>query len=314
MVSRNSSAAGGPDYEGILDRVADAVRGVLGRGHVPAEIPVLASADPRSFGLAVATVQGGVHGVGEWRRRFSIQSISKVFTLALVIEEDGEAIWSRVGREPSGTAFNSLIQLEYERGIPRNPFINAGALVVTDRLLTLTGDAYGAVERFLRAECDCPEIASDQVVASSEAGHGHRNAALAHFLASYGNLENPVGSVLDHYVRHCAIAMSCAELALAAGFLARHGVRRDGSRFVSRSDAKRINAVMLTCGTYDAAGEFAYRVGVPAKSGVAGGILAVIPGRCSLCVWSPGLDDKGNSVAGIVALDAFTTLTGWSVF
>ena len=167
----------------------------------------------------------------------------------------------RVGREPSGTSFNSLVQLEHEHGIPCNPFINAGALVVTDRLLTLTGDACGAVERFLRTECACPEIASDQAVASSEAEHGDRNAALAHFVASYGNLENPVGRVLDHYVRHCAIAMSCAELALAGGFLARHGVRRDGSRLVSRSDAKRINAVMLTCGTYDAAGEFAYRVG-----------------------------------------------------
>jgi glutaminase len=314
MASRNSSAAGGPEYERILDRVAGAVRGVLGSGHVPDQIPELADADPQVFGLAVATVEGDVHGVGEWRRRFSIQSISKVFTLALVIQKDGEALWARVGREPSGTAFNSLVQLEYEHGIPRNPFINAGALVVTDRLLTLTGDACGAVERFLQTECDCPEITSDQVVASSEAEHGHRNAALAHFLASYGNLENPVDRVLDHYIRHCAIAMSCAELALAGGFLARHGVRRDGTRLVSRSDAKRINAVMLTCGTYDAAGEVAYRVGVPAKSGVAGGILAIIPGRCSLCVWSPGLDDKGNSIAGIAALDAFTTLTGWSVF
>jgi glutaminase len=314
MASRDSSAAGDLDYERVLDRVAGAVRDVLGSGHVPDRIPVLASADPHAFGLAVATVDGEVHGAGEWRRRFSIQSISKVFTLALVIERDGEAIWARVGREPSGTAFNSLIQLEYEHGIPRNPFINAGALVVTDRLLTLTGDACGAVERFLRAECACPEIASDELVASSEAEHGHRNAALAHFLASYGNLLNPVDAVLDHYVRHCAIAMSCAELALAGGFLARHGVHRDGSRLVSRSDAKRINAVMLTCGTYDAAGEFAYRVGVPAKSGVAGGILAIIPGRCCLCVWSPGLDDKGNSMAGIAALDAFTTLTGWSIF
>ena len=314
MTSRNSSAAGGLDYERVLGRVAGAVRAVLGSGRVPAQIPVLASADPHMFGLAVATAEGEVHGVGEWRRRFSIQSISKVFTLALVIEKDGEALWTRVGREPSGTSFNSLVQLEYEHGIPRNPFINAGALVVTDRLLTLTGDACGAVERFLRTECACPQIASDQVVASSEAEHGHRNAALAHFLASYGNLENPVNRVLDHYVRHCAIAMSCAELALAGGFLARHGVRRDGSRLVSRSDAKRINAVMLTCGTYDAAGEFAYRVGLPAKSGVAGGILAIIPGRGSLCVWSPGLDDKGNSIAGIAALDVFTTLTGWSVF
>jgi glutaminase len=314
MASQKSSAVGWFENRAVLDRVADAARDVLGSGRVSDQIPVLAGADPRAFGLAVATVEGEVHGIGEWRRRFSIQSISKVFSLALVIEKDGEALWTRVGREPSGTPFNSLVQLEYEHGIPRNPFINAGALVVTDRLLTLTGDACGAVERFLRTECACPEIASDHVVASSEADHGHRNVALAHFLASYGNLENPVGRVLDHYVRHCAIAMSCAELALAGGFLARHGVRRDGSRLMSRSDAKRINAIMLTCGTYDAAGEFAYRVGVPAKSGVAGGILAIIPGRCSVCVWSPGLDDKGNSIAGIAALDAFTTLTGWSVF
>jgi glutaminase len=314
MASDKYSAAGSLEYERVLGDVVEAVRGVLGSGRVPDQIPVLADADPHAFGLAVATVEGQVHGVGEWRRRFSIQSISKVFTLALVIEKDGEALWTRVGREPSGTPFNSLVQLEYEHGIPRNPFINAGALVVTDRLLTLTGDAYGAVERFLRTECACPEIASDQAVAASEAGNGDRNAALAHFLASYGNLENSVGGVLDHYVRHCAIAMSCAELALAGGFLARHGVRRDGSRLVSRSDAKRINAIMLTCGTYDAAGEFAYRVGLPAKSGVAGGILAIIPGRCSLCVWSPALDEKGNSIAGIAALDAFTSLTGWSVF
>jgi glutaminase len=287
---------------------------VLGSGRVSDQIPVLANADPRAFGLAVATVEGEMCGVGDWRQRFSIQSISKVFTLALAMEKDGETLWTRVGREPSGTPFNSLVQLESERGIPRNPFVNAGALVVTDHLLSLTGDACGAVERFLRAECACPEISSDPVVASCEAEHGHRNAALAHFLAAYGNLGNTVDRVLDHYVRHCAIAMSCAELALAGGFLARHGVRRDGSRLLSRSDAKRINAVMLACGTYDAAGEFAYRVGLPAKSGIAGGILAIIPGRCSVCVWSPGLDGKGNSIAGITALDALTTLTGWSVF
>ena len=314
MASDKSSTAGWLEDGRLLDRVAGAVRGVLGGGRVPDQIPMLANADPHTFGLAVATVDGEVSGVGEWRQRFSIQSISKVFTLALAVANDSAALWTRVGREPSGTPFNSLVQLEYEQGIPRNPFINAGALVVTDRLLSVTGDACGATERFLRAECACPEIASDAAVASSEAGQGHRNAALAHFLASYGNLENPVASVLDHYVRHCAIAMSCAELAAAGGFLARHGVRRDGSRLLSRSDAKRINAIMLTCGTYDAAGEFAYRVGLPAKSGIAGGILAIVPGRCSVCVWSPGLDDRGNSIAGIAALDAFTTLTGWSVF
>src|SRR5215470_18507428 len=229
MASQKSSAAGWPGYRPVLDRVVDAARDVLGSGRVPDQIPAIAGADPHVFGLAVATVEGEVHGIGEWRQRFSIQSISKVFTLALVIEKDGEALWTRVGREPSGTPFNSLVQLEYERGIPRNPFINAGALVVTDRLLTLTGDACGAAERFLRTECACPEIASDEAVASSEAEHGDRNAALAHFVASYGNLENPVGRVIDHYVRHCAIAMSCAELALAGGFLARHGVTPSAS-------------------------------------------------------------------------------------
>ena len=314
MASRNARAAGTIEYGQVLDRVVDAVGGVLGRGRVSDQIPALADYDPDAFGLAVATVGGELHGVGDCRRSFSIQSISKVFTLALVIAQGGDALWTRVGREPSGTPFNSLVQLEYEHGIPRNPFINAGALVITDRLLTLTGDACGSVERFLREESASPQIGTDRIVASSEAENGHRNAALAHFLASYGNLENPVASVLDHYVRHCAIGMSCADLALAAGFLARHGRRRDGSRLMSQSDAKRINALMLTCGTYDAAGEVAYRVGLPAKSGIAGGILAIIPGRCALCVWSPGLDDKGNSMAGIAALDAFTSLTGWSVF
>jgi glutaminase len=294
MASQKSSAVGWPGYRPVLDQVAGAVRDVLGSGRVPDQIPAIAGADPHAFGLAVATVEGEVHGVGEWRQRFSIQSISKVFTLALVIEKDGEALSTRVGREPSGTPFNSLVQLEYEHGIPRNPFINAGALVVTDRLLTLTGDECGAVERFLRAECACPQIASDHVVASSEAEHGHRNAALAQFLASYGNLENPVGSVLDHYVRHCAIAMSCAELALAGGFLARHGVRLDGARLMSRSDAKRINAIMLTCGTYDAAGEFAYRVGVAGQERRCRRHPGDHPGALQLVRVEPGSGRQGQ--------------------
>ncbi|WP_086707132.1 glutaminase, partial [Streptomyces antimycoticus] len=226
----------------------------------------------------------------------------------------GEKLWRRVGREPSGNPFNSLVQLEYENGIPRNPFINAGALVVTDRLQTLTGDASTTMLDFLRSESGNPDLAFDQEVAVSESAHGDRNAAVAHFMASYGNLHNPVPTVLEHYFWQCSIEMSCRDLALAGGFLARHGLRADGSRLLSQSEAKRVNAVMLTCGTYDAAGDFAYRVGLPGKSGVGGGIVAVVPGRCTLCVWSPGLDARGNSVAGVAALDHFTTLTGWSVF
>ncbi|UNZ03108.1 Thermolabile glutaminase [Streptomyces rimosus subsp. rimosus] len=266
------------------------------------------------FGIAVADINGEVYGVGDWEVPFSVQSISKTFSLALVMANDNDDIWKRVGREPSGTPFNSLVQLEWENGVPRNPFINAGALVVTDRLQTLTGDASTTMLHFLREESGNPDLAFDQAVADSEADHGDRNAALAHFMASFGNLENPVPSVIEHYFWQCSIEMSCRDLAAAGGFLARHGLRADGSRLLEAREAKRINAVMLTCGTYDAAGEFAYRVGLPAKSGVGGGIVAVVPGRCTLCVWSPGLDRRGNSVAGAAALDHFTTLTGWSVF
>jgi glutaminase len=273
-----------------------------------------AGPDADDFGFAVAAVDGDVSGTGDWSRPFPIQSISKVFALTLVIAHSGQAIWRRVGREPSGHQFNSLVQVEYDQGVPRNPFINAGALVVIDELLSLTGDACGAVRELARDQGENQAIDVDPAVAADQAANGERNAALAHLLASFGNLRNEVDVVLDHYFRQCAIRMSCAEVALAAGYLARHGVRRDGSRLLSRSDAKRVNAVMLTSGTYDAAGEFAYRVGLPGKSGVGGGIVAVIPNRCTICAWSPRLDAAGNSIAAVNALDAFTTITGWSIF
>lgn len=302
------------DLQNLLEEVAAQARSRAATGRVADYIPALSGRDPAAFGLCFAGSGGDVHGTGDWQARFSIQSISKVFVLSLVLARDEDGLWARVGREPSGTPFNSLVQLEHEHGIPRNPFINAGALVMVDRLLSLCGDAFGAVRGFLRAESGCPDLDLDPEVAASEAAHGDRNAALAHFMASYGNLEHPVAAVLDHYFRICALAMSCEALARASLFLARHGLGHDGARLLSRSQAKRINAVLLTCGTYDAAGDFAYRVGLPAKSGVGGGILAVLPGRGCLCVWSPPLDPKGNSAAGVEALDLFTTRTGWSVF
>jgi glutaminase len=302
------------DLQALLDDIARESAPLSATGKVADYIPALAAVDPARFGLALATVDGQLLGSCDWRQSFSIQSVSKAFSLALVLARDGEALWRRVGREPSGSAFNSLVQLEYEKGIPRNPFINAGALILIDRLLSLTGDSLGTLRAFLRTESGNPAVDSDAEVAASEATHGHRNAALAHFMASCGNLENPVGLVLDHYFRQCALSMSCADLAQAGLILANHGLRADGSRLLTRSEAKRINSIMLTCGTYDAAGDFAYRVGLPGKSGVGGGILAVLPGRGVLCVWSPALDAHGNSVAGVEALDRFTTRTGWSVF
>ncbi|WP_033318526.1 glutaminase [Streptomyces yerevanensis] len=301
-------------FQPVLDRIAAEIENIPARGRPADYIPALAACDPRRFGMAVAELDGTVYGVGDWRQPFSAQSLTKVFTLALVLAGGGDALWERVGREPSGNPFNSLVQLEYENGIPRNPFINAGALVVTDRLHTQTGDAAGTLLDFLRAESGNAQLAINKDVAASESAHGDRNAALGHFMASYGNIGNPVPALLDQYFRQCSIEASCADLALATGFLARHGVRADGTRLLTRSQAKQVNAVMLTCGTYDAAGEFAYRVGLPGKSGVGGGIIAVVPGRCTLCVWSPGLDERGNSVAGVAALERFTTLTGLSVF
>ncbi|MCG8927459.1 glutaminase [Lentzea sp. CC55] len=295
------------ELQQLVDRIASEV---TPGGAVADYIPALARVDPHAFGLAVATLDGEVFGAGRHERPFSIQSISKVFTLALALAEDDD-VWTRVGREPSGSPFNSLVQLETEQGIPRNPFINAGAVVVTDHL------GPGASDRlleFLRRESGNPGIDVDPEVAESELDHSDRNRALAHFMASYGNMRNPVDVVLREYVRQCSIAMSCTDLAKATLFLARHGVRNDGTRLLGVSGAKRVNAVMLTCGTYDAAGQFAYRVGLPGKSGVGGGIIAVVPGRCAICVWSPALDARGNSVAGVDALDRFTTLTGWSVF
>ena len=301
-------------FQPVLERIAEEVERTPGRGRPAGYIPALAACDPRSFGMAVADLDGTVYGVGDWRQPFSAQSLTKVFTLALDLSREGDALWEHVGREPSGNPFNSLVQLEYENGIPRNPFINAGALVVTDRLHTRTGDASGELLAFLRAESGNPDLTFDQEVAASESAHGDRNAALGHFMASYGNIDNPVPTLLEQYFRQCSIAASCADLALATSFLARHGIRADGTRLLTRSQAKQINAIMLTCGTYDAAGDFAYRVGLPGKSGVGGGITAVVPGRCTLCGWSPGLDERGNSVAGVAALDRFTTLTGLSVF
>lgn len=305
-----------PPYQRVLDAVYDDVLALIGQGVVAHSIPALAVVDPNRFGIALATPAGEVYGAGEYNVPFSIQSISKVFSFGLVLAADDQ-IWKRVGHEPSTDPYNSLIQLERDRGVPRNPFLNAGALVTVDRLLGLSlpgGDAVDELLRFLRAESGNPHVDVDHAVAASELASCHRNAALAHLIADFGNLDHPVHVVLEQYAAQCALAMSCADVALAARFLANGGLRPDGTRLLPAADVKRLNATMLVCGMYDRAGEAAYRFGLPAKSGVGGGIVAVVPGRCTVCVWSPGLDASGNSVAGVAALEAFSAITGWSVF
>lgn len=300
-------------YQSILDQIHADILPTLPQGRLADYIPQLAEVDERKFGMAVFDTEGGCARVGDADERFSIQSISKVFTLTLAMRADHERLWQRVGREPSGTAFNSLVQLEFEQGIPRNPFINAGALVVTDLMLSHLGNANQAFLDFVRRLSGADDVDYDAAVAASEAAMGYRNAAMANFLKSFGNLDNHPEAVLDAYFHHCSVAMSCSELARSFMYLARHGANSDGA-IISSSQAKYINALMLTCGTYDAVGDFAYRVGLPGKSGVGGGIVAVMPGRFSVCVWAPGLNASGNSLAGTLALERFSQLTGESIF
>jgi glutaminase len=303
------------NYNQVLVEISHEVQSLFGTGKVADYIPALKNVNPRKFGIAICTLGGETIYYGDASEPFSIQSISKVFTLSLAVAALGDSIWKRVGKEPSGGAFNSLVQLEYEKGIPRNPFINAGALVITDILLSNARDPKPEFLDFLRKVSVNDRIDYDPVVAASEREHGFRNAALVNFMKSHNNIHNPVDLVLDHYFHQCAVTMSCMDLAKAMLYFANHGiVPHSGERLLTVSKAKRLNAVMMTCGFYDQAGEFAFRVGLPGKSGVGGGIVAVIPGKLAIAVWSPELNSKGNSVLGMKSLELFTTKTGMSVF
>ncbi|MCE8035305.1 glutaminase [Billgrantia tianxiuensis] len=287
-----------------LESIHARARARLGNGHVASYIPALARQDPGRLGIAICTNAGEVYAAGDARTAFSIQSIAKVLLLALALRTHGEALWQRVGLNPSGMPFNSLAQLEAERGKPRNPFINAGAIAVTDRLVSAFATPDKHLQDVARRLAGNATILIDDEVLESEWQHRSRNAAMAYLMKAFGNIDNDVDAVLRCYFSSCALAMSCADLAVAMNFLAAEGEARTmGERFVSPGLARRLNAIMSTCGMYDAAGDFAYRVGLPAKSGVGGGIVAIVPGRMSICAWSPALDDSGNSVAAQYALE-----------
>ena len=227
----------------------------------------------------------------------------------------GEEMWRRVGKEPSGTAFNSLVQLEVEKGVPRNPFINAGAIVMSDILLSHLDNPEEDFLAFVRAVSGDDTIGYNEAVATSERENGYLNAAIANLLKYHGTIDNDIESVLHFYFMMCSVEMSCRELSRAFLVFANH--RRKFSYAgveLTASQVKRMNAIMQTCGFYDEAGEFAYLVGLPGKSGVGGGIVAIYPLQYSVAVWSPRLNSKGNSVMGIKALELLTTETKESIF
>jgi len=299
--------------QAILAQIEQTTGQSADRGTVASYIPELALVDPSQFAISVALPSGQVISCGDAATGFSIQSISKVFTLAIALGRLGDQLWQRVGREPSGHAFNSILQLEHEGGIPRNPFINAGAIAVTDAILAghQPREVLGELLRFIRLAADDDDIHINKAVALSEQATAHHNVALAEYMAAHGNMKNATALTIGTYVHQCAIEMTTAQLARAGRFLVG---APDCPRLVSPARIRRINALMMMCGHYDGSGDFAYRVGLPGKSGVGGGILAIAPGRASIAVWSPGLNDRGNSTLGTAAMETLVRATGWSVF
>lgn len=303
------------DYQGILEEIKSSIDHRKLSGDVASYIPELAKVPSNKFGMHLCSLSGDEYCFGDSNERFSIQSISKVLTLSLALLHEGESLWLRVDVEPSGDPFNSLVQLEHENGIPRNPLINSGAIVVCDILLDHLSNPKEDYINFVRKIAGESSIDYDVVVAESEKMEGHHNRAMTNLMKAYGNIKHDVEDVLDFYFYTCSLTMSCKELARTFLLYANHGrLKSTGEQLLSIKRTKRINSLMQTCGFYDEAGEFSFRVGLPGKSGVGGGIVAIYPNMYSVAVWSPKLNLKGNSTAGMLALEMLTDITGSSIF
>ncbi len=303
------------DYRQVLESLYRTIASEENKGSIATYIPELAKVDADNFGVCFLSTKNEEYGVGNWQTKFSIQSISKVLSLSIAYQIFGDKIWDGVDVEPSGTPFNSLVQLESDAGIPRNPFMNSGAMVICDMLVSYYENPKEDFLAAVRELCSSSEIRYSEAVAKSEASVGYRNKALCNFIKSFGNIENEPEEVLDFYFHICAIEMSCQELSKVFMFLANPNFTTSkGTKVLSLSKTKRVNAIMQTCGFYDESGEFSFRVGLPGKSGVGGGIVAIYPDKYCITVWSPKLNEKGNSYRGMKFLEAFTTETEQSIF
>ena len=302
------------DFKSILEDIKLQASQTTDKGNVADYIPELKHVDKNAFGIYLNVIDNDNFGVGDYKTKFSVQSITKVLTLALAISKNADEVWKRVDVEPSGNPFNYLSLLETENGIPRNPLINSGAIVIADILVSTLKNPKEDFLQFIRDLTNDQTIDYDYKVAKSEKDTGFKNYAIANLLKSFNNLKNDVETVLDFYFTQCALAMTCEQITNAFFLLANHGNCLQNNTHITPSQAKRINAIMLTCGFYDEAGEFAFEVGLPGKSGVGGGIVALLPNKFVISVWSPGLNSKGNSKLGMKALELFTTKTNLSIF
>ncbi|WP_440879650.1 glutaminase [Tenacibaculum sp. C7A-26P2] len=302
-------------FDTIIKEIYEEIKQIDNIGKIASYIPELLKVDSNSFGVYFSSNKGDNLGVGDYQDKFSIQSIAKVLSLSLAYSIKGELIWERLGVEPSGTSYNSLTQLETDRGIPRNPFINAGAIVITDILISNLPEYRKSFLDFVQALSGKKTINYSEKIAASEKEVGYRNIALCNFIKSFGNIKNNPEDVLDFYFDICSLEMNCEELSTSFSFLANQGINPyNNTQILTKSQSKRINALMQTCGFYDESGEFAFKVGLPGKSGVGGGIVAIHPGEYVISVWSPKLNKKGNSFKGIRFLEKFTTESRFSIF
>ena len=303
------------NYRSIIEKAYKLTSSLKDNGQLATYIPELANVDASMFGVHITTLNGAHFGMGNNLEKFSIQSIAKVLSLTMAYKILGEKIWTRIDVEPSGSKFDSLLLLESYNGIPRNPFVNSGAIVICDILISQLGNAREEFLDFVRDLSDLPNLTYSDRIADSEKAHGYRNTALCNFIKSFGNIENEPAEVLDFYFDMCSLEMNCQQLSQTFTFLANGGRKlSDGKKIISKSKCKRINALMLTCGFYDESGEFAFKVGLPGKSGVGGGIVALYPGNYAIAVWSPKLNPKGNSFKGMKLLEEVTTHSELSIF
>jgi glutaminase len=303
------------NYEKLFSDIHTSISKTKNSGKVANYIPELSSVNTEHFAVHLSNTKLENFSYGNSNERFSIQSIAKVFSLILAYKEEDSDLWERVGVEPSGTSFNSLVLLEHDKGIPRNPFINAGALVICDIILSMLKNPKADFLNFVQSLSNNKNIQYNSKIALSEKNHAYRNYAMINLMKSFGNIKNNIDDVMDFYFDLCSVEMNCKELADSFLFLASNGLSPfTGKEVLSPSKVKRINAIMLLCGFYDEAGDFAFKVGLAGKSAVSGGIVAICPKNYAIAVWSPKLNEKGNSHYGMQFLEQFTSETKESIF
>ncbi len=301
--------------QAFLEQLYNEIR-VISDGCLASYIPELARANPDWFGISIVTLDGRVYEVGDVAQKFTIQSISKVFVYGMALEDYGrEKLLKKVGVEPTGDPFNSLIRLDEDSKRPENPMVNAGAIATTS--LITGADPADRLNRMLAMfqRYVGSEVFVDVSTFMSERSTGHRNRAMAHLMLNFGMVDPPIDEALDLYFQQCAMLVTTHDLAVMAATLANEGVNPiTGQRAVGAEHVRDILSVMYTCGMYNFAGEWAFRVGIPAKSGVSGGILAVVPNQAGIAVFSPPLDSHGNSVRGLKVFEALSREYGFHLF